>query len=216
MKIINQRKILILILLLPLLLLSGCEDADLDLLEIAFEAWAEEEHLLVDGKWKPDEVVQKAVENTIADITNQEESIQLDGVNVVRESDNADALAGAAIEEQNPAKMNEALEMRPKDWRIHEQNAVLQTLEGDSHKSLDSIEESNDLLLERAKQSGNCTATHLEQLEYRRDAYEINLEKCNNTPSCDSLMFETMIDSTSDAIWNIVDLGYSEGCGNLP
>ena len=213
----NTRRILLaLILLIPAFILTGCEDADWELLEIAFEAWAEEEHLLVNGKWQPEGVVQKAVENTIADITNQEESIQLDGVNVVKDIEKADALANAALAERNPAKMHEAVELRPNDWRIQEQNAILWTLDGDFDQSMAALEESNWLLLDQAKKSGNCTETHLELLEYRLDLYESNLNKCDNTPSCDSLIFETMIDSTQQAVLDIYDLGYSEGCGNLP
>ena len=43
---ITKKILLVLILLLPVLLLTSCEDADWDLLEIAFESWAEENGLL--------------------------------------------------------------------------------------------------------------------------------------------------------------------------
>ena len=104
-----NKLLLVLILTLPTFILSGCEDTDWDLLEIAFEAWAEDKGLYENGKWKPEGVVKNAVNETIADITNQEESVQLDGLNVIRDIEKADKLADQALTTFDTAKMASAL-----------------------------------------------------------------------------------------------------------
>ena len=75
MKTTKHKLILFLILTLPVLFLSAClelSDADWELVEIAFESWAEENGLLENDQWQPDGVVVKAVENTVGNMTNKE------------------------------------------------------------------------------------------------------------------------------------------------
>ena len=100
MKTTKHKIILLLILTLPILFLTSCyelSDADWELVEIAFESWAEENGLLENDQWQPDAVIVKAVEDKVAEITNEDTAVQLDAVNAVRDMEKATQLADEAM-----------------------------------------------------------------------------------------------------------------------
>jgi hypothetical protein len=164
----TTRKILVvLILLLPVLLLTSCEDADWDLLEIAFESWAEENGLVEDGAWQPDGVVVKAVEDKVAEITNQNAAVQLDGVNAVRDMEKATELADEAMLDLDIAKMSSAVSLRPNDWRLHEQEGVVWLANANGAAAQTAFTNADELLLESLQSGGDCFAMRRTQLENR-------------------------------------------------
>ena len=68
MKTTKHKLLLLLIIALPILFLTSCEDLsddDWELVEIAFESWAEENGLLENDQWQPDSVVEKAIDYEI-------------------------------------------------------------------------------------------------------------------------------------------------------
>ncbi|MGB2963972.1 MAG: hypothetical protein WBB69_08300, partial [Anaerolineales bacterium] len=86
----NRKKLIyVLIVILPLLFLSACEDTDTELLENALEAWAKKNDLYVNGEWKPEGVVLKAAQDTIGNITNSNEKVQFDALDVMRDIEKA-------------------------------------------------------------------------------------------------------------------------------
>jgi hypothetical protein len=212
MKMNIRKTILILFICLPALLLSGCDDVDWDLLEIYFESWAEENNLYANGKYKPENVVIKAVEDTIGDITNAEENIQFDGIDVVRNIERADELANEAINENDFQKMHTAIELRPKDWTLREQNAVLLSAHSNYSDSNDSYIESNNLLKEQIQQGGDCIKLRTEQLEYREVLLSDNINKCVNTPGCDSSYLGSDQSFAQEELFQIYDTGVTPFC----
>lgn len=162
------RKIaLLLVLLLPVLFLTSCEDADWDLLEIAFESWAEENGLLEDGAWQPDGVVVKVVEDKVAEITNQNAAVQLDAVNAVRDMETADNLAAEALADWDTSKMSSAVSFRPEDWRLREQEGVVWLANANGAAAQTSFTKSDELLLESLQSGGDCFSMRRAQLENR-------------------------------------------------
>ncbi len=140
--------ILLLVLLLPILFLTGCEDADWDLLEIAFESWAEENNLLENGQWQPDGMVVKVVEDKVAEITNQNAAVQLDALNAVRDMEKATQLADEAMLDLDTAKMSSAVSLRPHDWTLYEKESAVWIANQNEAAARTARTRSDDLLLE--------------------------------------------------------------------
>jgi hypothetical protein len=164
---ITKKILLVLILAIPVIFLSGCDDVDWDLLEDAFEAWAEENDLIENGEWKPEGLVIKAIDNTIADITNQEEFVQLDGLDVIRDIEKADQLAEEAMLELDPVKMEAAVSIRPLDWRLLEQEGAVWGANGDYASAEIAWTQSDELLRHSLDQGGDCAKLRRSQLEFR-------------------------------------------------
>ena len=216
MKTTTKKMILILILALPVLFLSGCEDADWDLLEMAFEAWAEEEGLYENGKYQPDAVIENAVQDTIGDITNAEENVQWDAIKVVRDIEKADELASEALMQDDLQKMKTAIELRPEDWRLREQNSVLWSSIEASNRDDDSFRaenpavdngtvEADDIVLEQIKQSGDCVKHRREQLEYREILLSDAINNCSKKPGCDESYLAWNLAMTQEVLYKIND-----------
>ncbi len=212
MKTTNRKIILFLILTLPILFLSACEDADWDLLEIAFESWAEENNLYSNGKYKPENAVKIAVMDTIGDITNSEKNIQFDGLDVIRDIERADELASDALAFNEPQKMQTALELRPNDWRLQEQNAVLLSVNSQFSLSNEGFGESDNLLKEQIQQGENCVALRKQQLEYRETLLSDNIINCSHIIDCDDDVLTIDLKYTQEELFQIYETGATQFC----
>jgi len=182
MKNTKHKLLLLLILVIPILFLTSCDDLsddDWELLEVAFESWAEENGLLENDQWQPDGVVIKAVENTVKDITNDEKNVQLDGLDVIKQIEEADNLAEDAWLTYDGDKMQEAVNMRPNDWRLHEQEDAF-TLHNDSISEGYS-NESDNLIREQVQRGADCVNLRIQQLEYRASLLEPKINRNNET-----------------------------------
>jgi hypothetical protein len=207
MKTTKQKIILFLILTLPILFLSACSDlsdADWELLEVAFESWAEENGLLENDQWQPDGVVIKAVEKTIGDFNNQKEFVELDGLDVVRDIEKADDLAADAMMENDLNKMKSAIELRPNDWRLREQNAIIWNK--GFPPNLDNIfVDSDNIIMEQIQQGGDCVKLRTQQLEYRETLLSDFLIDCSKKSDCNAsnLVFE--LENVQEKLYHIYD-----------
>ncbi len=173
MKNTKHKLLLLLIIAISILFLTSCEDLsddDWELVEIAFESWAEENGLLENDQWQPDGVVIKAVEDTVKGITNSEKDVQLDGLDVIRDIEKADDLAEMAWLTNDGDKMKEAVNMRPDDWRLHEQDDAF-TLDRDNISEGYS-NESDSIIREQVKRGADCVNLRIKQLEYRASLLE--------------------------------------------
>ena len=174
MKTTKHKLILFLILTLPILFLTSClelSDADWELVEVAFESWAEENGLLENDQWQPDGVVTKAVENTIGDLTNKEENVQFDGLTVIRDIEKADELAEQAWKEKEKEKLIEAINTRPKDWRLREQEAAFSLSQDSIGKGI-GLTDSDLIILKQVNAGADCVNLRTQQLEYRESLFE--------------------------------------------
>ena len=187
MKTTKNKLILLLVLTLPILFLTSCyelSDADWELVEIAFESWAEENGLLEDGNWQPDGVVVKAVEDKVAEITNENAAVQLDAVNVVRDMEKASQLGDEALAELDTAKMSSAVSLRPNDWTLYEKESAVWSANGNRAAVWTSRTKSEDLLLEAVANGGDCRELREQQLRKRRDYFLAASKTCKKDPNC--------------------------------
>jgi len=157
----------ILLILLPVLFLSACHFLDLDLLQVAFLAWAEENEVYVNGGYKLDGLAKKSVENTVGEITNQEEFVELDGLDVIRDIEKADDLAAKALVDFDTTKMSSAVSIRPLDWRLREQEGVVWLAKDNGAAAETSFTKSDELLRESLRSGGDCFTLRRAQLETR-------------------------------------------------
>jgi hypothetical protein len=215
MKTTKHKLILFLILTLPILFLSAClelSDADWELLEIAFESWAEENGLLENDQWQPDAVVIKAVEKTIGSINNQKEFIELDGLDVVRDIERADQLASEAMNQNDLDKMKTAVDLRPHDWRLQEQNAVLWSYNRSPDLSDNAFEESNILVKEQIERGGDCVYFRTQQLEYRERLLSDQIITCSNIINCDDAILVSDLIWTQQELFKLYESGLDTFC----
>ncbi len=218
MKTTRRQLILFLILSLPILFLTACSDlsdADWELLEVAFESWAQENGLLENDQWQPDGVVIKVVEKTIADFNNEKIYVELDGLDVVRDIEKADQLASEAIEKNDQEKMQAAIELRPKDWRLQEQNAVLLSFNREPDSSNNAYGNANDLIEERIKQGGDCVALRTQQLEYREQLLSDQIITCSKILYCDDSKLVSDLQFTQMNLFSIYETGSNAFCETI-
>ncbi|MCJ7716718.1 MAG: hypothetical protein MUO54_09380 [Anaerolineales bacterium] len=184
MKKITRNLLLILIMLIPVFFLSGCENVDWDLLEIFVQAWAEEEGLYKDGKYSPYPMAQKVAEDTIGDITNKKPFIELDGLDVIRDIEKADQLADEAMLDLDTAKMSSAVSLRPHDWILQEKDAAVWLAHGNAAAAQTAFAQSDDLFLESLTNGEDCVRLREQQLKKRRDTLFDVSGTCQKDPNC--------------------------------
>lgn len=158
---------LILIVLICTVFLSGCSDAEWELIEEFFVVWAEENGLLVDEVWQPEAVVVNAVKDTIDNFTHSDASVQLDGLDVVRDIQRAEELSDQALKNHDPTMLELPKEIRPNDWTIFEKEAVIWGAAQNSAAAQSAITESDERLRKQLEHGGNCLSARREQLETR-------------------------------------------------
>jgi hypothetical protein len=183
----KNKIILLLILTLPVLFLTSCyelSDTDWELVETAFESWAEENGLLENDQWQPDAVIVKVVEDKVAEITNQNAAVQLDAVNTVREMEKATQLGDEALAELDTAKMSSAVSLRPDDWTLHEKESAVWSANGNQAAAQAARTKSDDLLRESVANGGDCMQLREQQLRKRRDYFLAASETCKKDPNC--------------------------------
>ncbi|MFN2112281.1 MAG: hypothetical protein ACK2TT_04120 [Anaerolineales bacterium] len=169
MKTSKVKILLALLMTLPIILLTACENYDLRVAEQAFMYWAEHNDMYENGSYKPAGVVTKAIENTIGDITNREENVQFDGLDVIRDIEKADSLASEALEDFDTSKISSAVSIRPLDWRLHEQEGVVWLANGNGAAAESAFTQSDELLRESLLHGGDCASLRRSQLEVRLD-----------------------------------------------
>lgn len=207
MKTTKHKLILFLILTLPILFLSSClelSDADWELLEVAFESWAEENGLLENDQWQPDSVVEKAIENTVGNMTNKEPFVQLGALDdVIRDIDRADELANEAMIVMDKGKMEEAIELRPNDWRLREQMGVLRTSETEISQSADEFDDSTELIKEQIKDREDCVKLRIQQLDYREILLLDAINNCDSVYECNDFYLSSELEFVQESLYNL-------------
>jgi len=187
MKTTKHKIILLLILTLPILFLTSCyelSDADWELVEIAFESWAEENGLVENDVWQPDAVIVKAVEDKVAEITNADTAVQLDAVNAVRDMEKATQLADEAMLDLDTAKMSSAVSLRPHDWTLQEKDAAVWLAHGNAAAAQTAFAQSDDLFLESVTNSEDCVMLREQQLKKRQETLVDVMQACKKDPNC--------------------------------
>jgi hypothetical protein len=184
-----QKLILLIILLIPAFFLSACEGADLDLLELAFESWAEENGIYENGEYKPANMVEVAIDDFMGDITNSEESVQFDGIAVVRDIEKTDELIEDAWYDHDEDAISKAIGIRPTDWRLREQSDIFQLVERNFAAGF--ALESDKIIMNQVKNGADCVNLRLQQLKYRESTIEEHIQAHMNYDNVQEVQFET-------------------------
>jgi hypothetical protein len=217
MKTHRKKLVSTLILILPLLFLSACENTDTELAEKAFEAWAKKNNLYVNGQWKPEGVILKTVQNTIGNITNSDENVQFDALEVLRDIDKAEDLADEALLSYDTAKMASAISIRPKDWSLQDMDAAIWMVKGNGAAAQSAFTKSDELLRERLLSGGDCFIMRRTQLQDRMFALkdvlnEYDYKNSPGDPTAAALRAE--INRVADELHVMNQNKQSDFCGN--
>lgn len=170
---------LVLISLVCLLLLSACSDADWDAALDALYIWAVEQGYIVDETIQFGTLATGIAKGYVNELANAEAYVQLDGLNVVDEYEQINQLSDQAMQNLDNAAMQEALDLRPFDWTVHEKNGVLLSTQGRIEDATEAFLESDALLLEGLGSDDDCRNARIAQLEQRLEnlRYQIQLQE---------------------------------------
>jgi hypothetical protein len=207
-----QKMILLLIICISSFMLSGCEDVDWDLASLAVEAWAEENGLYRDGKFAPVPMLEKAVGDTVRDVTHDEPFVQLDGLDVIRDIEKADELADQALTTFDTAKMASALAIRPHDWSLHEKDGVVWLTNGNSAAAQAAFDKADQLLLDNVGSGGGCTTMRINQLRTRANALQRAGTYCIDNANCPGKDIRVQLEATMQQIEQIYQVGTAPIC----
>jgi hypothetical protein len=154
------------------LFLISCSSAEAGLIDDFFEVWADENGITKDGKIQPANVVSQAVQDQLDNITNSDESVQLDGLDVIRDIELANALADEGLDTLDPAPMAVATGLRPNDWILREKEAAVWLANRHTAAAEASFTKSDNVLRERVNSGADCLILRKAQLETRLAAIE--------------------------------------------
>jgi hypothetical protein len=194
---------LLLLLLLPFLV--ACEDTGMAELaaEMAVE-WAEEKKLVsVDASGDLSiNYVQIAKYEAARwwDGTTGDSQVDaaLDVGPIAKSMRDADNLAEAGMAERDPAKLDDAIALRPQDWSYRDQKAAVLAAQGDEEGARDAILESEALVQQRIENGGNCRGLKQNMLRNREAALSRQLQ---DDPENQTLM--TLLMDTQDQLYSL-------------
>jgi len=183
---------LLLILCLSALLLSGCGELDTDLIAMAIEAYAEDRGIIEGGSYNPMALVRELNKAMVAEVTNDEDFIELDGVDVVKDIEKADQLADEALEELDTAKVQSAVSIRPEDWRLQEKSAAVWLAHENGAAAQTAFTKSDDLLWDSLHYGEDCLTLRRQQLETRLETLWTAIQSYEAEPGHGALSAETL------------------------
>lgn len=174
----------LLVLILLSLILGGCDEFDQQLVFEIIAAWAGEDASADSIEGKVILIAQEAWDQTRKEFINAEEAVQLNGLDVIKDIERAEELSKEGLTPGNEHLLNEALELRPEDWRIRERDAVLWTMNGNPAATMSAEDISDDLVQDQINNGGDCLYLRLQQLRYREQTYQDNYGNCRLRYEC--------------------------------
>jgi hypothetical protein len=196
----------ILILCLSALLLSGCGEFYPDLVLMAVEAYAQDRGIIEDGNYSPMALVGELNKAMVADVTNDEDFIELDGVDVVKDIEKADQLADEALSELDTHKVESAVSIRPLDWRLQEKSGAVWTANGNGAAAETAYAQSDELLRESLLSGGNCTQLRRQQLQTRARSLSDAGRACRLDENCSTATYEEIGATHEDVMAQIQEI----------
>jgi hypothetical protein len=180
----------VLLLFLLSFVLSGCDEFDQALVMDILAVWVFDDSSIEGIEAKVVDIAQKAWEQTTKEFISAEEAVQLNGLDVIADIERADELSKEGLTPANEHLMDEALELRPEDWRIRERDAVLWTMNGNSAATMSAEDISDGLLMDQVNNGGDCISLRLQQLRYREQTYQENYKNCEMRAGCNMTEFQ--------------------------
>lgn len=193
-------RLALLLLLLPLLV--GCDDGMVELAaEMAVE-WAEEKELVsvnADGELGIN-YGQVAIYQGTKWLSGSTGDPQVDAAlevgPIAKSIADAERLAAAGMESGDPAKLDEAIALRPDDWSYRDQKAALLAAQGEVDGARDAIQESEEIVRQRIAAGGSCRGLKQNMLRNREAALSGQLRA---DPENEALM--EMLMDTQDQLY---------------
>ena len=214
MKTNRSIRLIAVVLILCSLLLAGCDDADWDLVLDALADWAEENGLIVDGEFQPGGAPEIIAKDMMEDWINSQESVRLDGLDVVRDIEKANQLSDDALTNLDTDKMREAIALRPNDWVLNEKDAVIWGAYHNAAAADAAILQSDSLLKESFRVGDNCVAARKSQLDMRISLLwsEINFQEDNDDQGNEAKELRELYEAALQETREIESSGWTDFC----
>ncbi len=148
-------------------LLTGCSEGDWEYLFWGLMVWGEEHNIIVDEEFQPGALAAVIASDTVDDWRNAPETVQLDGLDVIKKIEMANDLSDQALKELDPEKMEEAINLRPDDWTLYENDAILWAAKDNGAAAAQMIEEADARLKESLEYGDDCVEARRAQLSRR-------------------------------------------------
>lgn len=206
MKRVTTRIPLLLTLCLSALLLSGCFEFYPDLVLMAVESYAQDRGIIEDGNYHPMALAGELNKALMGDVTNNEDFIELDGVDVVRDIEKADQLADEALAELDTHKVESAVSIRPLDWRLQEKSGAVWVANGNGAAAETAYAQSDELLRESLLSGGNCTQLRRQQLQTRARSLSDAGRACRLDENCTTAAYQEIGDAYETVMAQIQEI----------
>jgi hypothetical protein len=186
MKSLKTKTALMVLILLAAFSVASCDEMDSKLMEAVIVNWLG--GVDADMYDTADKVLtgltRKAIQQTVDQVTNTEESIQLEGFDVVEDIETANNMSDRALEDLDTAKMASAVKMRPGDWRIQEKDGAVWLANGNAAAAQTAFTNSDEMLLQSLSHGGDCAALRTQQLQTRLQTLIAAEATCASKASC--------------------------------
>ncbi|MCJ7695835.1 MAG: hypothetical protein MUO40_10465, partial [Anaerolineaceae bacterium] len=141
----------------------------------------------------------------VNEVSNEESAVQLDGLAVVDDYEDANALADEALKYQDTRTMNEAIDLRPNDWTLHEKNAVLLADLGKDLNADNAFQKADSLVLQNLGPEDDCRSARVSQLEQRLEnlRYQIMLRENDTGETSEDL--KALEEQTQQELYRIYE-----------
>ena len=194
-------------------LLTGCGDADWDLLFDFFLVWAEENNVFSGDSINPAGLAQAVGKDITDNWLNTLENTQLDGLGVVQTVEKANSIADEAITDLDTEKIQEAISLRPYDWQLHEKDALIWGAKNNIAAADSAISQADNLLRESLQPGDDCVQARRAQLHLRMAITWDEIQRQENaTPGYMATGLREIYLIASDEISKIDNHGLTDFC----
>ncbi|MCJ7695967.1 MAG: hypothetical protein MUO40_11170 [Anaerolineaceae bacterium] len=196
---------LVIISLLCMLLLTACSDAEWDIALDALLAWATGQGYIQNDEIQYGALAGGVMQGYVNEVSNEESAVQLDGLAVVDDYEDANAIAEEAMKYQDTTTMQEAIDLRPNDWSIHEKNAVLMADLGNDSSAESAFQKADSLVLQNLGPEDDCRSARVSQLEQRLENLRYQIMMRENDTGETSEVLKELEEQTQQELYGIYD-----------
>ena len=195
-----QRILLLFLLALLAAGLTACNESDSDLILLVIFGWADSEGFYnpLEESFNVGALGATLAEETWGEITNSEEAVALDGLDVIEKIEQADQLAEAAMQVGSLTGINQAIDLRPRDWTYREDALAIASRTNAIGYAEEAMQSADALVRDAINRGGECVALRANQLRHRIESLGEQMQDANPDSAGFSLLEATYNDAVNE------------------